>query len=128
PHDILSTRPCARRACPLPSCVCLRLGPPPHTPSPHSFPTRRSSDLDHLCGAPLVVGDLVERQAEYLRGRGAVHVVAAPRPRRYSDRKSTRLNSSHGSISYAVFCLKKKMNAVDEIVHELVAPTRSTSS
>src|SRR5207245_10879402 len=25
------------------------------------------------------------------------------------DRKSTRLNSSHGSISYAVFCLKKKM-------------------
>src|SRR6266852_8039632 len=27
-----------------------------------------------------------------------------------SDRKSTRLNSSHGSISYAVFCLKKKKN------------------
>src|SRR5207245_4777952 len=26
----------------------------------------------------------------------------------YGDRKSTRLNSSHGSISYAVFCLKKK--------------------
>src|SRR5271169_7080849 len=28
----------------------------------------------------------------------------------HSDRKSTRLNSSHGSISYAVFCLKKKKN------------------
>src|SRR5689334_23867906 len=28
--------------------------------------------------------------------------------RRYPDRKSTRLNSSHSSISYAVFCLKKK--------------------
>src|SRR5438128_6803893 len=27
---------------------------------------------------------------------------------READRKSTRLNSSHGSISYAVFCLKKK--------------------
>src|SRR5689334_24381357 len=27
-----------------------------------------------------------------------------------SDRKSTRLNSSHSSISYAVFCLKKKIN------------------
>src|SRR5207245_5830305 len=27
-----------------------------------------------------------------------------------ADRKSTRLNSSHGSISYAVFCLKKKNN------------------
>src|SRR5438128_9310273 len=32
----------------------------------------------------------------------------APWDERYSDRKSTRLNSSHGSISYAVFCLKKK--------------------
>src|SRR2546422_5883177 len=29
-------------------------------------------------------------------------------PRRCPDRKSTRLNSSHGYISYAVFCLKKK--------------------
>src|SRR5207245_6760456 len=28
------------------------------------------------------------------------------------DRKSTRLNSSHGSISYAVFCLKKKKNKI----------------
>src|SRR5438128_4239801 len=34
-------------------------------------------------------------------GAGAVDV-------RPGDRKSTRLNSSHGSISYAVFCLKKK--------------------
>src|SRR2546429_2421745 len=32
---------------------------------------------------------------------------AAPLPQR-TDRKSTRLNSSHGYISYAVFCLKKK--------------------
>src|SRR6267143_2316271 len=31
-----------------------------------------------------------------------------PRPDRQGDRKSTRLNSSHSSISYAVFCLKKK--------------------
>src|SRR2546422_7168913 len=29
----------------------------------------------------------------------------------HADRKSTRLNSSHGYISYAVFCLKKKMYA-----------------
>src|SRR6266487_4966178 len=33
------------------------------------------------------------------------------RQRRARDRKSTRLNSSHPSISYAVFCLKKKTNA-----------------
>src|SRR5438128_6154764 len=31
------------------------------------------------------------------------------------DRKSTRLNSSHGSISYAVFCLKKKNNNNSQI-------------
>src|SRR5699024_11846301 len=30
----------------------------------------------------------------------------------FSDRKSTRLNSSHVSISYAVFCLKKKIHCV----------------
>src|SRR3712207_8391526 len=30
-----------------------------------------------------------------------------------ADRKSTRLNSSHANISYAVFCLKKKINAAD---------------
>src|SRR3712207_7700404 len=34
--------------------------------------------------------------------------AAAARPTRGSDRKSTRLNSSHANISYAVFCLKKK--------------------
>src|SRR3989442_1822789 len=33
------------------------------------------------------------------------------RTRTTSDRKSTRLNSSHVRISYAVFCLKKKKNA-----------------
>src|SRR2546422_5949144 len=33
-----------------------------------------------------------------------------------SDRKSTRLNSSHGYISYAVFCLKKKKHTTD-VVH-----------
>src|SRR5207245_11001590 len=38
------------------------------------------------------------------------HVVPEP------DRKSTRLNSSHGSISYAVFCLKKKKNQMNASV------------
>src|SRR3989449_6799924 len=45
------------------------------------------------------------------RGEGGIlqavlDVIAVP----YTDRKSTRLNSSHGYISYAVFCLKKKNN------------------
>src|SRR5207248_3819133 len=33
------------------------------------------------------------------------------------DRKSTRLNSSHRTISYAVFCLKKKKKNKDKITH-----------
>src|SRR6266571_7693100 len=36
------------------------------------------------------------------------HLSAAAQAARAEDRKSTRLNSSHMSISYAVFCLKKK--------------------
>src|SRR2546422_7693289 len=32
------------------------------------------------------------------------------------DRKSTRLNSSHGYISYAVFCLKKKKNRLHSVI------------
>src|SRR5689334_24185954 len=36
------------------------------------------------------------------------------------DRKSTRLNSSHSSISYAVFCLKKKKNKQRHTTHVLV--------
>src|SRR3712207_8807191 len=35
-------------------------------------------------------------------------VAAEAQPRQDADRKSTRLNSSHANISYAVFCLKKK--------------------
>src|SRR3712207_7067898 len=34
------------------------------------------------------------------------------------DRKSTRLNSSHANISYAVFCLKKKNNTTTHSTHE----------
>src|SRR5258705_9837409 len=36
----------------------------------------------------------------------------------YGDRKSTRLNSSHLGISYAVFCLKKK-NKIDNCCHQM---------
>src|SRR5437879_11575072 len=36
------------------------------------------------------------------------------RPGYFGDRKSTRLNSSHRCISYAVFCLKKKKNILSE--------------
>src|SRR2546430_12424107 len=50
-------------------------------------------------------GDLFER-----RRVARDHRLAAAATPRGGDRKSTRLNSSHSQISYAVFCLKKKHN------------------
>src|SRR2546430_13624726 len=41
------------------------------------------------------------------------------------DRKSTRLNSSHSQISYAVFCLKKKKTSGPHATPLLVTPTRN---
>src|SRR6202043_594925 len=42
-----------------------------------------------------------------------VNLVCLPRTLVTKDRKSTRLNSSHVAISYAVFCLKKKQHLCD---------------
>src|SRR5947199_3501218 len=79
-------------------------------PDLHSFPTRRSSDL------------------EPCRMRKATATVKTTSPglilpllhsdRAQIDRKSTRLNSSHLGISYAVFCLKKKIEQNKREVRE----------
>src|SRR5699024_11889903 len=92
-----------------------------------SFPTRRSSDLVHLWQRQ---GHIIHRDCFYMErflnsgvesrfcNRKAQHSHAILRNLNQlsacaffvirEDRKSTRLNSSHVSISYAVFCLKKK--------------------
>src|SRR5438128_3556575 len=44
-----------------------------------------------------------------------------------ADRKSTRLNSSHGSISYAVFCLKKKKKTKTKTIQEQKKKTQRTT-
>src|SRR5699024_12750386 len=93
----------------------------------HSFPTRRSSDLGLVHGhVESVRGRAVrtglpeftdgevtadgegffERFEDQLFVRDDLAIVGVTRDD--VDRKSTRLNSSHVSISYAVFCLKKK--------------------
>src|SRR5690625_6656489 len=62
----------------------------------HSFPTRRSSDLRF--GRRSLPADTC-----------SLLLLSSPGPVWSPvDRKSTRLNSSHVAISYAVFCLKKK--------------------
>src|SRR2546429_7221869 len=45
-----------------------------------------------------------------------------------TDRKSTRLNSSHGYISYAVFCLKKKTVTLDQPLRFAYNLSRSTNN
>src|SRR5689334_24817447 len=45
------------------------------------------------------------------------HLPVAPDRLGQRDRKSTRLNSSHSSISYAVFCLKKKKKKKTQYIH-----------
>src|SRR5687768_18135440 len=49
------------------------------------------------------------RRDEVVDGTASLFPVAADWANMRADRKSTRLNSSHGYISYAVFCLKKKI-------------------
>src|SRR5207249_10248605 len=80
-----------------------------------SFPTRRSSDL-------VTVTSMTVVSSTQLSVALAIAATANPGPRDVTvtnpggqtvtraggDRKSTRLNSSHVSTSYAVFCLKKK--------------------
>src|SRR5438445_3393277 len=58
----------------------------------------------------LPISCLVERLDDVRIGRGRDQRVADA-PGQLRDRKSTRLNSSHANISYAVFCLKKKKKA-----------------
>src|SRR5437763_11197477 len=76
--------------------------------TPHSFPSRRSSDLTPRDLAPVGDQDGVEtRHADSSAAPGTVTII-----RSGVRSESTRLNSSHRCISYAVFCLKKKNTIV----------------
>src|SRR5205085_5058423 len=59
------------------------------------------------------------RQGARRAHAGGRHDRARPRPAStLPDRKSTRLNSSHSQISYAVFCLKKKKNKIHTFISD----------
>src|SRR5699024_12464805 len=94
------------------------LGSPPHL---HSFPTRRSSDLSlrnllkaHLncLGRDELTPEIPPEAVEDLTRIPDLCLFQQICPS-YEDRKSTRLNSSHVSTSYAVFCLKKIIDAAE---------------
>src|SRR2546430_9653680 len=75
------------------------IGEPPHEPQHHQNEDQRTGRL-----VPEEKLDLRRRQPPARRH----HAERDLREDQRRDRKSTRLNSSHSQISYAVFCLKKK--------------------
>src|SRR5690606_39711079 len=89
----------------------------------HSFPTRRSSDLLYLGVSRLLVRELAANPSRALSGVRrwltymTLFLAAATLVVDVIDRKSTRLNSSHVKISYAVFCLKKKKKKTCDSSH-----------
>src|SRR5688500_19914648 len=84
----------------------------------HSFPTRRSSDLQGLFAGKNRANGYASTAGKYAATFALASRTYASRDPAFArrlrdralaaDRKSTRLNSSHLVISYAVFCLKKK--------------------
>src|SRR3712207_9484006 len=84
----------------------------------HSSPTRRSPDLrflDKLADNRLIaIGQDASSDERVIEVTHEALIRGWPRLHEWiyedRDRKSTRLNSSHANISYAVFCLKKKKN------------------
>src|SRR5206468_11793282 len=92
----------------------------------HSFPTRRSSDLFESSrprGPRDVQGCVViEAECGSIQVEGIISDGTGILPQ---DRKSTRLNSSHDQISYAVFCLKKKNVARGRVALACAADRRA---
>src|SRR3712207_8194728 len=72
-------------------------GPRPQHGGPQGGGERHAGEAQAELHGPLTAG-------------ARVSAAADPPGQRRRDRKSTRLNSSHANISYAVFCLKKKKN------------------
>src|SRR5258705_4275196 len=84
--------------------------PPRSTLFPYTTLFRSLAIVRHL--AELHGGTVMAANREV--APGAIFTICLPRE---GDRKSTRLNSSHLGISYAVFCLKKKKNAASAGYH-----------
>src|SRR2546422_10939692 len=77
------------------------------------FRTERHPPAGARCGRRAPAAGSRVSPGWYARGQDS----AWRTPARRGDRKSTRLNSSHGYISYAVFCLKKKNTLTPDSTH-----------
>src|SRR5690349_22884469 len=86
--------------------------PPRSTLFPYTTLFRSLDGAVQMGSPPLLHGPVADRGRLWGRLR---RVAVARRVRRSADRKSTRLNSSHVEISYAVFCLKKKKIRLSEL-------------
>src|SRR3712207_8539494 len=86
--------------------------PPRSTLFPYTTLFRSVGDALEGAAPDALAGDLGEEPLDQVepgrRGRREMQVEARMLRQPRLDRKSTRLNSSHANISYAVFCLKKK--------------------
>src|SRR3712207_8947720 len=76
--------------------------PPRSTLFPYAALFRSAGPVSGVMAGVLLGGVMLIRVDAFLAA-SAIPLLFA-----YEDRKSTRLNSSHANISYAVFCLKKK--------------------
>src|SRR3712207_8634892 len=95
--------------------------PPRSTLFPYTTLFRsRLLDIVDLAIDHRVHGRLVVRDVDPLDAVDLDDLAARQPVRRLLDRKSTRLNSSHANISYAVFCLKKTKNNSHSILLLLV--------
>src|SRR2546422_8278863 len=82
--------------------------PPRSTLFPYTTLFRSMEVMDQTRFRVWAVTILFNRAMETTSCTAALGTTACFRRMVRTDRKSTRLNSSHGYISYAVFCLKKK--------------------
>src|SRR5436190_7239516 len=80
---------------------------------------RRALTADDYARAERALGPATGRLVSGIPGRPSWLADGRASYRVSTDRKSTRLNSSHTVISYAVFCLKKKKHAHNENVIQL---------
>src|SRR2546429_2183897 len=94
--------------------------PPRSTLFPYTTLFRSPAILMHGLASEAELTRLVRSETAKLSTPIRVWTVYS----RGGDRKSTRLNSSHGYISYAVFCLKKKKRACTTPAGVLAVPRR----